>query len=141
MENFKLDYNKLKILAEDKNKELIELHKHGIFFKTIARDAGYVPEFALKAVVCKDHFGVYPDHLKGYKTHKLDALLLKAKLTTEFKKEQRRNPKFKASWSVLSSWTSELRYNNDITKQHASRYMNALNNDNGGVYKWIKNYW
>ncbi|MGY3481466.1 MULTISPECIES: hypothetical protein [Staphylococcus] len=141
MENLKLDFNKLKFLAEDKNKELIELHKHGRFFKTVARDAGYVPEYALKAVVCKYHFGVYPDHLKGYKTHKLDVLLKKANLTNEFKNEQRGNPKFKASWSSISNWTSELRYNTEITKQHASRYMNALNNENGGVYKWIKKHW
>ncbi|MDW4253773.1 hypothetical protein QI069_11450 [Staphylococcus saprophyticus] len=55
----------MKFLAEEKNKELIQLQKHGRFFKTVARDDGYVPVHALKVVVCKYHFfRVYPDHLK-----------------------------------------------------------------------------
>lgn len=142
MGNYELDSTKLKALAEEKNQELLKLHRYGAFFKAVVRDAGYIPEYALKAVVCKYHEGdVYPENKKGYKTHKIDALLHKAKLTNEFKYEQRNNPKFKASWSTISSWTPELRYEIEITSKHANSYIDALNNDNGGVYKWIKNYW
>lgn len=107
----------MKFLAEEKNKELIQLQKHGRFFKTVAREAGYVPVHALKVVVCKYHFfRVYPDHLKGYKTHKLDILLNKTNFTNEFKQEQMNNPKFKTSWSSISNWTLELSYETEITR-------------------------
>ncbi|WP_404398062.1 hypothetical protein [Mammaliicoccus sciuri] len=141
MGNYDLNSTKLKALAEEKNQELLRLHKYGTFYKAVVRDAGYIPEYALKAVVCEYHDDVYPEHKNGYKTHKIDALLHKAKLTKEFKEEQRYNPKFKASWSTISSWTPELRYEIELTTKHAHSYIEALNDNNGGVYKWIKNFW
>lgn len=141
MEKTGLDSTKLKGLAEEKNQELLKLHRYGAFFKAVVRDAGYIPEYALKAVICKYHKDVYPENENGYKTHNIDALISKAKLKNELKIELRNNPKFKARWSTISSWTPEFRYKIEITSKHANSYIDALNNDNGGVYKWIKNYW
>lgn len=130
-----------KNLAEEKNLELKRLHKQDDFHQSIVRDVGYVPEFALKAVIAKSFSDVYPEHMKGYKTHNLDALKNKANLSTEFKSEQNNNPRFKAHWSTLTGWTTEFRYETGFKKEDAMRFMNALNNKKAGVYPWIKRYW
>lgn len=131
----------LKTLAEDKNTSLIKLHKTDDQHQLIVENVGYIPEYALKAVIAKSFSDVYPLGKNGYRTHNLDVLKTKANLSTEFKREQKNNPRFKANWSTLSSWTTEFRYQTGIEKQTAIRFMNALNNKNGGVYPWIKRYW
>lgn len=131
----------LKTLAEEKNVSLIELQKMGGQHQLIVENVGYIPEYALKAVIAKSFSDIYPLDKKGYRTHNLDVLKNKANLSDEFKKEQSNNPRFKAYWSTLSSWNTEFRYEVGIKNQTAIRFMNALNNKNGGVYPWIKKYW
>lgn len=141
MKQTQMTTSHLKTLAEEKNVSLINLHKIGGQHQLIVENVGYVPEYALKAVIAKSFSDIYPLDKKGYRTHNIDVLKNKANLSAELKKEQKNNPRFKANWSTLSSWTSEFRYETGFKNQTAIRFMNALNNKKGGVYPWIKRYW
>lgn len=67
---------------------------------------GYAVEFALKARVCETlNLGAYPDHIAGFKTHKLDILLLLTGQVAHVKQNAL------AEWSfVVERWTPEMRY-------------------------------
>ena len=67
---------------------------------------GYAVEFALKARICETlNTATYPDHITGFKIHKLETLL--------FLTGQENNIKTNASaeWNfVLAVWQPEIRY-------------------------------
>ena len=67
---------------------------------------GYAVEFALKARVCDTlNRTTYPDHIPGFKTHKLDTLLLLTGQETHLKQNAL------AEWTfVVERWTPEMRY-------------------------------
>lgn len=67
---------------------------------------GYAVEFALKARACETlNRATYPDHISGFKTQKLDTLLLLTRQETYIRQNAL------AEWSfVVERWTLEMRH-------------------------------
>ncbi|GAB3061773.1 hypothetical protein ACFOU0_06140 [Salinicoccus sesuvii] len=132
-----------KALTEDHLEDLHEAMNAEIY-RNVIRDSGYVIEYALKAALChRNNFNLSAEEGK-YKTHKFDALLTKANLKDEFKKEQQNNPKFKAYWSVSSQWDPTLRYKRikgSDAKKTSERRMKAIIDREDGVKRWIELHW
>ena len=81
--------------------------------------AGYALELTLKAKIC-DCLRVpnfYKQHITGelskaFKTHKIDNLLLFTGLHETLNTEKQTNPVLLTTWSVVTCWNENSRYNN-----------------------------
>ena len=109
--------------------------------------AGYVVELALKAKICKTlNIDEYPDSgeiSRSFKTHNLDQLLKLSGLEKKLDKEKAKNPVLEVNWSLVTTWSEQLRYNPIGTskRQNAIDMINALEDQNNGVFIWIKKRW
>ena len=67
---------------------------------------GYAVEFALKARICQTlNTNTYPDAIAGFKTHKLETLLILTGQEREIK-----SMVFEAWSFILQNWQPEMRY-------------------------------
>lgn len=114
------------------------------FYDDVVSDSGFVIEFALKAAVCKKiKSDRYPDDNMKYRTHNPDKLINLADLRKKLEYEKNSNLDFFISWSLLSKWSVDFRYDppGKYDKKTANDYINAIESEKGGVYPWIKKNW
>lgn len=136
----------LKELAKTRLKEVELLHHHG-FYDGAYYLSGYIIEFSLKARVCKVlNREQYPERgeiSKSFKTHKLDDLVMLAGLEKELEEEKINNPGFFVSWSLVTTWSEQFRYEPIGTKNYQAieEIILALSDPKDGVLTWITKRW
>ncbi len=114
--------------------------------------AGYAVECGLKAAVCKtlqiDVFNLPTELHKGFKTHRLDHLIVLSGLSKRLAEDIAANESlsFAANFFVKppdsisswQSWSEEVRYN--VTDCSSSACINFI--ENVEVFlTWLKNHW
>ena len=105
--------------------------------------AGYAVELALKACIAKlMQPNTIPDlaFIKATYTHNLDNLLSTAGLKPQFNAEIKADPQFAVNWAIVNNWSETSRYEiwDPIS---AATLLQAINDPNHGVYKWVKRHW
>jgi len=105
--------------------------------------AGYAVELALKACIAKlIQPNVIPDKafIHAIYTHKLDSLLSTAGLRPQFDQNIKSDTQFAAYWVITNNWNEESRYEfwDPIS---AATLLDAVNEQNHGVFQWVKKHW
>lgn len=132
-----------KKLSDEHYNNTVKSHEAGIY-SSVVMHSGYTIECGLKAAICARIDEFLSPEQGDYKTHNFDSLLNKANLKKEFRKEQKRSPKFKAHWSTVSKWNPELRYkqpSSKSVKDDSTKQVNAITDEKDGVRRWIEIYW
>lgn len=133
-------YDDFKWLTDDKLKTLQLCLNNGRYHEVVA-SIGLVPEFGIKAVICKErNFDFYPIS-KPYITHVLNNLVGLCSLKDDLDERRITDENFYTAWSIISKWDITLRYKptGDGDKSSAESYMHALSE--GGILSWIKSKW
>jgi HEPN domain-containing protein len=135
----------LKRIAMARLKEAEVLHQNG-FYDGAKYLSGYVIEAALKARICRVLDGDYPEAgeiSKVFLTHRYDVLIKLAGLQKIFDKEMVENERFRANWTLVSNWKETFRYMpiGTSSKSGVLKYLNALQDPQYGILKWIKSIW
>ena len=103
---------------------------------------GYAVECALKACIARktkqDDFP--PKDAAKYYTHDLPKLLDIADLGLAFADEASKHPIFRANWAVVKDWSEETRYQSR-QQQQAQEILDAVNDPQHGVLRWLKGNW
>jgi len=105
--------------------------------------AGYAVECALKACIAKGtQRHDFPERKKvdASHTHDLRQLLTIANLEDAWREETRRSAAFRNNWDVVLSWSEQSRYSSR-SPDLAREIIQAIENKNGGVIRWIRHYW
>jgi HEPN domain-containing protein len=105
--------------------------------------AGYAVECALKACIAKlTRAEDFPDKDRAAKawTHKLDELVLIARLKAPLDAEFTVNPALKRNWVTVKDWTEASRYERQ-PKDDAETLHAAITDPTNGVLSWIKRHW
>lgn len=109
--------------------------------------AGYVVELALKATICR-HLDLTANPESGdwgkvFRTHRYDDLVRLAGLERKFDAARTANPGLMANWSILTTWSEQVRYQpvGSNPKARAQDMLRALADPNDGVFTWIKKRW
>jgi hypothetical protein len=105
--------------------------------------AGYAVELALKACIAKlMQPNVIPDKgfINAIYTHKLDSLLSTAGLRPQFDVDAKADKEFVAYWAIANNWNEESRYEfwDPIS---AATLLQAVNESDHGVFRWVKKHW
>ena len=135
--------NELKKMADNRLRVIKNSYKEG-FYDEVVADSGLVIEFALKASVCKAiKKDKYPEDIRRYRTHDPETLIDLSKLRSDLENEKINNLDFSINWSLLSKWSINFRYMPPGTHDANSsiEYINAIEEEKGGVYQWIKKKW
>ena len=112
--------------------------------------AGYCLEMALKAVICRrmekdDFFEILKsESVRSFKIHNLTELVILAGLQKRYEDLKAINPDFEYNWVVIRDkirWSEQLRYQTGFTKSDAESMLNAINDPQNGILKWLKKYW
>ncbi len=108
--------------------------------------AGYVVETAIKARICKVLDSEYPvkgDISKSFKTHVIDDLIKLGGLQNQLDNKLAESVKFKANWSLITTWSVADRYNpiGTDSKQEVDDILLALEDDEDGILTWIMKRW
>jgi HEPN domain-containing protein len=112
--------------------------------------AGYCLEMALKAVICRrmekdDFFEILKsESVRSFKIHNLTELVILAGLQKRYEDLKAINPDFEYNWVVFRDkirWSEQLRYQTGFTKSDAESMLNAINDPQNGILKWLKKYW
>ena len=112
--------------------------------------AGYCLELALKAVICRrmekdDFFDILKsESVRSFKIHNLTELVILAGLQKRYEDLKAINPDFEYNWVVIRDkirWSEQLRYQTGFTKSDAESMLNAINDPQNGILKWLKKYW
>ena len=134
--------NELKDKAEHKL-NIVYGHYVRKEYDDVVENIGYVAEFGLKACVCK-HLNVddYPEE-RRYFTHNFDKLITLAGLESDFQEKKNDSIEFFTNYSLLSDWSVELRYEpiGSNSREYAGKILNAMTDNDEGVYPWIKTKW
>jgi HEPN domain-containing protein len=136
--------NELRNLAEARLKDAKALTKAGRF-DAAAYVCGYVLELGLKACICKRlRMAEYPGQkvLRGaFWTHNLEELLLLAGLTDEI--DAHGDAALFTNWNVVRHWEPAWRYDQPgkRSKQAVERMLQALEDRNNGILRWLKKRW
>jgi HEPN domain-containing protein len=104
--------------------------------------AGYAVECALKACIAKlTRQDDFPDKdaARCY-THKIDDLVVLAKLGAIREADSKGNGALKKNWATVKDWAETSRY--DVQpKSDAEALYAAITDPNDGVLPWIKRHW
>ena len=105
--------------------------------------AGYVIELSLKACISrKIKKNEIPDKklIQDCYTHDLNNLVKLADLEQKRKDFEKSNSNFAANWAIVKDWKETSRYE-VIEEIKAKELFNSITPTNGGVLKWIQQYW
>ena len=105
--------------------------------------AGYAVELALKACAAKlFQNNTIPDKnlVNALYTHSLENLMATSGLLPELKTAIKNDPVFGANWGIVTKWTESSRYEFWDTMA-ATTLIQAIINENHGVFPWVKNHW
>lgn len=105
--------------------------------------AGYAAEIGLKACISRQISAeAIPD--KGFINaayqHKLKELVNTAGLTLALKDRQARQDNFGAYWGIVAQWGPNVRYET-VDPYTAQIMIQALTDNDAGVFEWIKTHW
>jgi HEPN domain-containing protein len=111
--------------------------------------AGYAVECALKACIAKrTQQHDFPDKKLVDKshTHDVERLLDAAGLSDQLKSDLAKNDELELDWETVREWSEQSRY--DLFKDDpiggmviAEMLIDAVESENGGVLRWIKQSW
>jgi len=142
--NNRIPKEELKQLAEQRLKEANILFENEQYDGSIYL-AGYVVELALKARICKilDLDFYPPENLPGFNIHDYDKLARLSGLEKTIEKQTVENDKFNINWVKVSKWDSQMRYSTvgEDNKKRAQDLLSALQEDEYGIFKWLKGKW
>jgi len=105
--------------------------------------AGYAVECALKSCIARlTNQYDFPDKERAAKawTHKIDELIVLAKLKGLLDAELAGNPTLKKNWATVKDWTEASRYEWQ-PKDDAEALYTAITDSTNGVLPWIKRHW
>ena len=105
---------------------------------------GYAVECALKACIAKRTKRYdFPDRklANDSHTHDLARLLIAAGLKRQFDADSMDNPRLASNWTIVKDWSSEVRYNIDISGSRAREMYSAVNDRSMGMLTWLKKWW
>jgi len=104
--------------------------------------AGYAIECALKACIARktkqEEFP--PKDAQKYYIHEIQKLRDIAGLDSAFTQEANQDPTFRANWAVVKDWSEESRYQSR-RQQQAQEILDAINDPQHGVLRWLKVNW
>ncbi|HIB4961157.1 TPA: HEPN domain-containing protein [Klebsiella pneumoniae] len=112
---------------------------HGAYYL-----CGYAIECALKACIAKGVLQYqFPDKKLAQDSHNhdLEKLMKVANLQISFQNLTSSDPSFNVNWAVIKDWSEQFRYNITINQLMAEQLINAAENNQSGVLKWIKSHW
>lgn len=112
---------------------------HGAYYL-----CGYVIECALKACIAKavlEH--QFPDKKLALDSHvhDLTRLLQVANLQVALKSSTQSDAQLDIFWTVVKDWSEQFRYERTISQAMAQQLIEAVDDTNSGVLKWLKNHW
>lgn len=132
----------LQRIAESKLEDALLLLKHKRFSNAYYL-AGYSIEIGLKACIAKQITAeVIPDKnfVNAIYQHELGRLVGVAGLTSELKKKEQGSAAFSANWALVTRWEPEARY--AATDPLSAQLMiQAVIDQDAGVFAWIKTHW
>jgi HEPN domain-containing protein len=105
--------------------------------------AGYSVECALKACIAKmTQRHDFPDKRKAdvSYTHSLRNLLVVARLDELQVEEANHDATFRNNWNLVQSWSEQSRYGT-TRAETARKLIEAVEDRNHGVLRWIKQHW
>jgi len=136
----KIDLEELVDIRLNEAKNLLESnHYHGAYYL-----AGYALECALKVCISKQvNQYDFPNKQLATKshTHNLADLVGVAGLKIELKEKVQEDENFALNWAVSKDWSESSRYDCNIDKIKAKDFLNAIENNESGVLKWLKMHW
>jgi len=107
--------------------------------------SGYVIECALKARICLILDIDFPDSGeigKLYKSHDFSRLVTLAGLKNLLDNRKNQSQDFTNNWSIVTSWNENLRYNiGTFNRVDIQELLIAIEDENDGVFTWIKTLW
>jgi HEPN domain-containing protein len=105
--------------------------------------AGYAIECALKACIAKrtrEHDFPEKKLVNDSHTHDLGKLLGIAELQVELDTAMQADPAMKTSLDAVQDWSETSRYERKNT-QEATELLQAIEDQTGGLFPWIKSRW
>jgi hypothetical protein len=132
----------LQVLAQSKLDDAIVLLQNQRFSNAYYL-AGYAIEIGLKACIAKQFFAeTIPDKafVNRIYDHNLENLVAVAGLGVELRSQENRDPVFAANWFLATRWNPENRYD-FIDSDIAQATIEAIANNQSGVFQWIKARW
>ncbi|MCF0062309.1 HEPN domain-containing protein [Dyadobacter chenwenxiniae] len=133
----------LKTLALIRLKEAQALYNNG-YYEGAYYVGGYAVELGLKAAICKnlnvnifDRKEVSGSCLKAFLTHDLSDLTVLAGLKPELNILIKEINSFNITWSIVSDWNEQRRYQSGCPGQKAKIFLDSVNI----VMIWIKQHW
>ena len=137
----------IKKIALQKLKDAELLYDNGSYDNTFYL-AGYCVELALKARICKNIsidylFAPNSKHLRLFKTHDFDILIVFSGLSEKLEEEKALNNDFYKNWEYICGWKEDCRYgiSGSKTQAQALEILDAIRHPTNGFLKWIKKYW
>ena len=137
----------IKKIALKKLKDAERLYKSGSYDNAFYL-AGYCVELAFKARICKNIaidnlFMPNSRHLKLFKTHDFDVLLVFSGLSERLDVAKSINVDFHQNWSYICAWKEDCRYGVLGSKNQTEvlQFLDAIRHPTNGFLKWIKRYW
>ena len=105
--------------------------------------AGYSIELGLKACISNlFQENVIPDKglVNAIYTHSLEALMSTSGLLPELNADMKNDPMFGANWGIVTKWNEHSRY--EIWDPvSAATLINAITDQDHGVFPWVKKHW
>lgn len=105
--------------------------------------AGYAVECALKACIAKQTKAEeFPDKDRALKcfTHKIDELVVLARLKAVLDADVSANPLLRKNWTTVKDWSESSRYHAQ-PKDDAQALCVAITDPVNGVLPWIQRHW
>jgi HEPN domain-containing protein len=105
--------------------------------------AGYSIECAIKACISRSiRQSEIPDKkfIQDCYTHNLRDLVRLAGLENYRATLERTNTNFAANWAIVKEWKETSRYLT-FTQTQARELYNSITSRNGGILRWIRQYW
>ena len=105
--------------------------------------AGYTAECALKSCIAKQtvrHEFPEKNKVNDSYTHELKKLTKLAALENKLEQHERQNRNFSSNWALVAQWNEKSRYERRSLSQ-AQALIDALDNRQDGVLKWLKLHW
>lgn len=137
-----LTKNDLQRLAQIRLKDAILLLKNNKASSAYYL-AGYAVELALKACAAKlFQNNTIPDKnlVNALYTHSLETLMATSGLLPELKTAIKKDAVFSANWGIVTKWSESSRYE-FWDPMAAASLIQAIIDENHGVFPWVKNHW
>ena len=105
---------------------------------------GYAIECALKACIAKTVLQYdFPNKKLAQDSHihDLHKLMQVANLQIALKSAMAADRALEVSWSVIKDWSEQSRYDSSISRAMAEQFIEAAEDGNSGVLKWVRSHW